>query len=330
MDIFILEPITQELAGDVIKQVHGAKGEAINAHIMTMGGDILAGNAIASVLRNSTSHVTTNVVGIAASMGAVISQAGDTRLIAEDAHFNIHHGSQANVGRGTKDEHLGAIDTLTKLDAVMLNSFKKTGLSEDELNSIMKLDKLLSAEEAVTLGFFDGTTKPIEAVAELTKHKEMGKLSELMAKVDTAAIKMGLRKTDDDAKKALVATLEKELKAQTDQVIEEVVIDEGATGADILGSEMVPRAEFEMFKAEILALIQPLLGAVEELPTPDETQVIVEETTTAKLDNMLKAIKSKTTLPVAEQHFEQPVEVEKEDWSVYNARKKEIKEKTNR
>ncbi len=141
---------------------------------------------------------------------------------------------------------------------------------------------------------------------------------------------MGLRKTDDDAKKALVATLEKELKAQADQVIEEVVIDEGATGADILGSEMVPRAEFEMFKAEILALIQPLLGAVEELPTPDETQVIVEETTTAKLDNMLKAIKSKTTLPVAEQHFEQPVEVEKEDWSVYNARKKEIKEKTNR
>ena len=130
MDVFILEPITQKLAGDVIKQVHGAKGEDINAHIMTLGGDILAGNAIASVLRNSDSHVTTNVVGVAASMGAVISQAGDKRLIAEDAHFNIHNGAQGNVGRGTKEEHLEAAETLSKLDDVMVTAFKKSGLED--------------------------------------------------------------------------------------------------------------------------------------------------------------------------------------------------------
>jgi len=92
----------------------------------------------------------------------------------------------------------------------------------------------------------------------------------------------------------------------------------------------VPREEFEMFKAEVLALIQPLLGAVETLPTPEQTTEVVEEVTTAKLDNLLQAIKSKTVLPVAKQNFEQPEEKTPEDWSVYDARKKEIKENNKR
>ena len=119
------------------------------------------------------------------------------------------------------------------------------------------------------------------------------------------------------------------MKADAHQVIETAAV-EAETGADILGSEMVPREEFEMFKAEIMALIQPLLGAVEELPSPDETAVIVDETTTAKLDDLLRAIKSKTIAPAAKQNFEQPEDKAPMDWEVYDNRKKEIKEKTGR
>ena len=118
------------------------------------------------------------------------------------------------------------------------------------------------------------------------------------------------------------------LKAQVDQIIEEVPDD--ASGADLLTAEMVSREEFELFKAEVLALIEPLLGAVEEMPSTEETEVMVEEVTTAKLDNVLKAIKSKTQIPQATQHFEQPAVAEKQDWSVYEAKKKEIAEKNKR
>ena len=329
MDVFILEPITQELAGDVIRQVHGAKGEPITAHIMTMGGDMLAGNAISSVLRNSSSKVTTNVVGVAASMGAVISQAGDKRLIAPDASFNIHNGAMGNVGRGTKEEHVEAAETLGKLDESMIGAFAKTGLSRDDISTIMKADKLLTADEAITLGFFDGLSKPIQAVAELNLNKDMSVVSELLAKADVAAIKLGIKSTDDDKKNKLVAALEAEIKAQVEEQIMEVA-ETAETGADILGSEMVPREEFELFKAEVLALIEPLLGAVETLPTPEETTEVVEEVTTAKLDNLLRAIKSKTTAPVGKQTFEQPEQKQKEDWSVYEAKKAKIKENNKR
>lgn len=331
MDVFIIEPITQTLAKDVIKDVHKADGKPITAHIMSLGGDILAGNAIARVLRDSKSKVTTNVIGVAASMAAVISQSGDKRLIAPDASFNIHNGAMGKTeGRGTKEDHLEAIDTLEKMDAIMVRSFAKTGLAESQIETIMKSDKLLTADEAITLGFFDGYAEPIKAVAEFNKQtNEMSKLSELMAKVETAAISIGLKSTDDDAKQKLVDALEKELKGQVEeQVIEKAETAE--TGAEIIGSEMVPRSEFEMFKAEIMALIEPLLGAVETLPTPEETTEVVEEVTTAKLDGLLKAIKSKTVAPNAKQTFEQPEQHEKENWDVYDARKQEIKEKTGR
>jgi ATP-dependent protease ClpP protease subunit len=330
MDVFILEPITETLAADVVKQVKGSKAEEIDVHIMSLGGSMLAGNAIVDTLKNSPAKVTTNVIGVAASMGAVISQAGDERYIAPDASFNIHHGAMgATGGRGTKHDHQDAIETLEKMDGQMIKSFSKTGLSEDDLNVIMRSDKLFTADEAITLGFFDGYAKSAQAVAEYNKQiKGMSKLSELMAAVDTAAIKMGIKSTDDDAKKKLVAALEEELKEQVEEQVMEVEANP-ETGADILTSEMVSREEFEMFKAEVLALIKPLLGAVEELPTPEQTTETVEEVTTAKLDNLLQAIKSKTTVPAAKQTFEQPEEV-KEDWSEYEAKKKEIAEKNQR
>lgn len=330
MNIYLLETITQKLASSIIKEVDNANGEAIIVHIMSIGGDVLGGNAIASVLRNSTSHVTTNVIGIAASMAAVISQAGDKRLIAPDANFNIHNAASERVlGRGTKEEHLEVVELLKKLDFTMLKAFNKTGLTDTELETIMESDKLISAQEAVKLGFFDGYSEPIKAVAKLNKHiNEMSVISELLNKADIAAIKLGLKTTDDEAKKKLVAALELEIKGLAEkQALEKK--EKADTGAEILTSEMVSREEFELFKAEILALIEPLLGAVSELPTPEKTETIVEEKTEAKLNSLLTALKSKTTIPAGKQTFEQPAE-EKEDWKEYDAKKKEIKEKTGR
>ena len=331
MNIFILEPITDTLAASVIKDVHKADGEDIDVHIMSYGGSVISGNAISSALTNSKSKVTTNVIGVAASMGAVISQAGDERYIAPDAAFNVHNAGMSGLkGRGTKEDHKETIEILEKMDSGMIKAFSKTGLSDSDLKTIMRSDKLLTADEAITLGFFDGLSKSAQAVAEYNQNvKGMTKLSDFMAQVETAAIKMGLKSTDDKAKKALVESLEKELKGQ----VEEQVIEKEAaveTGADILTSEMVGREEFEMFKAEVLALVKPLLGAVETLPSPEETQVAVEEEVVTAMDSLLATIKSKTVAPNGKQVFEQPEVKKPEDWSGYQAKKDEIKENTGR
>ena len=331
MNIFILEPITDVLAASVIKDIHKADGEQIDVHIMSFGGSVISGNAISAALINSKSHVTTNVIGIAASMGAVISQAGDERFIAPDAAFNVHNaGLMGSMGRGTKEDHEDTIEILEKMDSSMIKAFSKTGLSDSDLKVIMQSDKLLTADEAITLGFFDGLSKSAQAVAEYNQNvKGMNKLSEFMAKVETAAIKMGLKSTDDEAKKKLVAALELELKGQVE---EQVIEKEQAadTGADILTSTMVGREEFELFKAEILALMKPLLGAVETLPQPEETKEMVVEETLAAMDNLLKSIQSKTQVPAGKQVFEQPEDKKPEDWTPYKEKKDAIKENTGR
>ena len=215
MDVFILEDITQKLAKDVVLDVASANGKPITAHIMSLGGDILAGNAIYAALKNSPSHVTTNTIGVAASMGAVISQAGDVRKIASDAVFNIHSGAQHISGRPTKEAMKEAIGTLSKMDDTMTKAFSRTNLSTKDLQIIMQSDTLLSADEAIQLGFFDELSTPVVALAKYNHEiKEMGKLSELMGKAETAAIRLGIKSTDDEAKKALVAALELELKGQ--------------------------------------------------------------------------------------------------------------------
>lgn len=330
MDVFILEPITQELAKQVVIDVHKAKhGDEIKVHIMSMGGDMLAGNAIYAALVNSPARVTTNVIGIAASMAAVISQAGDVRLISSDASFNVHNGAIRNIGRGTKEDHHEAIQTLSSMDASMVKSFKKTGLTGPEIESLMRADRLITAEDAVKLGFFDAMSEPIRAVASFNKQLDnMSKLSELMEQVDIAAIKMGLKEPSEE-KKELVAALETELEGMVEETTEQV-LEQAETPAEVLGSEMVPREEFEMFKAEILALIQPLLGAVEEMPSEEATVEIVEEATTAKLTKLMEAIRSKTVAPNPRQVFEDAPEAVKEDWSVYEARKQEIANKNQR
>lgn len=332
MDIYILEPVTQELAKDVVLDIKKTpSSEAINLYIMSIGGDMLAGNAIVSALKSHKGEIVSHVIGVAASMSAVISQVADKRYISPDASFNIHNGAMANVsGRGTAEDHRVAIATLEKLDNLMVASLSRSGMNEEELRKLMALDVLLSAEEAVALGFFDGYTEKVEAVASFNqKLNTMTKFGEFMAKIETAATALGLKpEASDEEKKTLVNELKDKIKAEVSQVIENVP-DESTTGADILTAEMVSREEFELFKAEVMALLQPLIGAVEEVPSPEATEEMIEETTTAKLDNVLKAIKSKTEIPTAQQHFEQP-KSQPADWSVYEAKKKKIQELNNR
>ena len=329
MDIFILEPITQKLAKDVILSIAEAKGEPITAHIMSLGGDMLSGNAIASTLKSSPSHVTTNVVGVAASMAAVISQAGDKRLIAPDANFNIHNGAMDAGARGTKEDHAEAIELLEKMDATMTQAFERSGLGLDALRTLMQEDKLLTADEAIAMGFFDGLAEPIGALANYNKQiNNMSNVSKLLAQAQIAAIGLFKEEPTDEQKEA-VAELQAKIKAEVEEKKEEDMKEKDSP-EEILSANMVPRAEFDTAIAEILALIQPLLGAVAELPSPEETEEIVEKETVATLKRELKAIKSLTKAPEAKQSFEQPTEKQAANWDVYNDKKKQIKEQTGR
>ena len=307
MKVFILDVITGAMARDVIAQVENAKGEDIEVVIFSEGGNILSGNAIIHALRNSGSHITTNVIGLAASMAAIISQVGNRRLISPDASFNVHNGEMPVDGRGTKENHIAAAETLAVMDSQMAKALSKSDLTTEELSTLMAQDRLLSASEALSLGFFDAFSEPVQAVAQINKNVNMNKLDAIKQKLNIAAIKLGFavavltdeeaaRLAELEAKETRTPEEEEELKLLVEKVaaVEEAPVEEAAavegevpaeeiveeTGAEILTSDMVSREEFDAFKMEVMAVLEQVLAAIEIAPSEEQMVEVVEEQST--------------------------------------------------
>ena len=350
MKVYLLDTITADMARNVIQQIDQADGGPIEVVIFSDGGSVVAGNAIIQALKSYTGHVTTNVIGLASSMAAIISQVGDDRFIAPDASFNVHNAEMPPTGRQTKEAHLDAADTLAVLDARMAAALSKSYLDENGVLNLMKQDRLIGADEAIALGFFDGYSEPVQAVAHLNQSINMTKLSQIMAQMNVAAIKLGLAKaelTEDEAARLAVleaidepseeeaaemAALKEKAAAEAEAVaLEGAELEEDETGAEILTSDMVSREEFDTFRNDVNALLEQILAAVEIVPSEEQMIETVAEQTTAKLDNVLRAIKSKTTIPTAQQHFATPEPPKKGiDMSIIDAKVNEIKQKNNR
>lgn len=63
-----------------------------------VGGEVLHGMAIYDAIRNCKNHVTIKVYGHAMSMGSIILQAADKRVMSKNSQVMIHYGSLSLSG----------------------------------------------------------------------------------------------------------------------------------------------------------------------------------------------------------------------------------------
>jgi ATP-dependent Clp protease, protease subunit len=134
-------------------------GDPVKLIINSPGGSVIDGLALYDTLRfvseESGRQVTTVALGYAASMGGVLLQAGDVRLITASSSMLIHEissGSRGSTGR-LKD-HMEHIEMLTNRLVTILAS--KSTLTEDELRDRWdRKDWWLTAQDVVDYGFAD-------------------------------------------------------------------------------------------------------------------------------------------------------------------------------
>lgn len=69
----------------------------------SQGGSVCHGYAIYDAIKSSPCHVTIEVMGSAMSMGAIILQAGDERIIHPNAIVMIHDGSESFDSLNVRD-----------------------------------------------------------------------------------------------------------------------------------------------------------------------------------------------------------------------------------
>jgi ATP-dependent Clp protease protease subunit len=133
-------------------------GAEITVIFNSPGGSVLDGLALFDYLRQlrSIGHpVTTMALGRAASMGAVLLQAGSRRVMGRNAFLLIHEVSHLSVGKVSEmEDSVGFTKRLQQRLLAILA--ERSTLGEREINRRwVRRDWWLDAEEAVALGLAD-------------------------------------------------------------------------------------------------------------------------------------------------------------------------------
>lgn len=132
--------------------------EPITITIDSPGGDVLGGFGIFDTilrLRRKGHHVTTRGRGMVASMAAVLLQAGDDRVMDQNAQLMIHEVSFRTGGKLSEMED--DVNFTRRIQDRLLNILadRSTLTTTQIKRRWKKMDWWMDAEEALKLGFVD-------------------------------------------------------------------------------------------------------------------------------------------------------------------------------
>ena len=131
---------------------------AITIVFHSPGGSVLDGLALydsIAALKDQGHHITTVVRGYAASMGSVLLQAGDKRVVGPRSWVMIHEVSSGNVGK-VSDQEEDLQTTKRFQDQLAEILAERSTLSVEQLKrKFRKKDVWLNAEQSVELGLAD-------------------------------------------------------------------------------------------------------------------------------------------------------------------------------
>lgn len=138
--------------------------DPITIFLNTNGGDIEQGMAIYDEIVSAKSHVTIIVKGNACSMGSVILQSGDERVLRPHSNVMIHAGSPGHGGGNANEAYNYAKFELSqrkKMDKIlydrMVAKFHKENktFTKNRFNELMLKGHYMDAQEAVNFGLAD-------------------------------------------------------------------------------------------------------------------------------------------------------------------------------
>ncbi|GHF16986.1 ATP-dependent Clp protease proteolytic subunit [Pseudolysinimonas yzui] len=127
-------------------------------YINSPGGSFTAMTAIYDTMQYIRPQIQTVVLGQAASAAAVILAAGTPgkRLALPNARVLIHQPAVGDAGRGqASDIEIQAAEVLRLRTWLELTLSKHSNKTQEEVNSDIERDKILSADDALAYGLID-------------------------------------------------------------------------------------------------------------------------------------------------------------------------------
>jgi ATP-dependent Clp protease protease subunit len=163
--IFLGTPVDDQVANVIIAQLLFLESDdpdkEINLYINSPGGSVSAGLGIYDAIQHIKSPVNTTVVGLAASMGALLLAAGTGKRYAlPNARVMIHQPHLSGVGGQVTDIEITAREALRTKELMAEILAKHTGQSIERIKADTERDRWMSAEEAKAYGLVDEVVHP--------------------------------------------------------------------------------------------------------------------------------------------------------------------------
>jgi ATP-dependent Clp protease protease subunit len=158
--IFLVGPINDHVANLIVAQLLFLESENpdkdIHLYINSPGGSISAGMAIYDTMQFIKPQVSTLCIGMAASMGAFLLQAGEKgkRFALPNSTVMIHQPLGGFQGQAT-DIEIHAKYILSLRESLYALMAKHTGRSVEEIARDSERDNFLTAKEAMEYGLID-------------------------------------------------------------------------------------------------------------------------------------------------------------------------------
>ena len=158
--IFVTGEVNDAMADLVVAQLLFLEAEDpekdIQMYINSPGGQVTSGFAIFDTMRHIKPDVSTIVVGMAASMGAILSTAGTKgkRYALPNADIMIHQPLGGSQGQA-EDIRIQAVKILETRDRLNKILSECTGQPLEKIEKDTDRDNYLSADEAVEYGLID-------------------------------------------------------------------------------------------------------------------------------------------------------------------------------
>ena len=142
--------------------------KTIRVHVNSPGGDVFDAVAIANMLREQSQDkgrtVEMLIEGLAASAATIITSAGDSIKIANNAMMIVHNPSGLVMGEA-KDMRSMA-DALDSIQAAIVTTYRWVSqLSAEAIQALMDAVTWMSADEALANGFVTEVVEPVKATA---------------------------------------------------------------------------------------------------------------------------------------------------------------------
>lgn len=131
-----------------------SKTAPINIFLNNVGGDWYHGMAVYDAIRSCSNEVIITVYGQAMSMGSIILQAADQRIMMPNSTMMIHHGTDW-IG-GHSEEVQTQAKHCREITKAMIDIYcSRSGLNKQKVKDLLKFGSWISAKESVKLGLAD-------------------------------------------------------------------------------------------------------------------------------------------------------------------------------